>query len=71
MVIIGGEIYKQCMPFAGKIYLTRVHAEIDGDVYFPELDSSIWEKTSEEFHEQDEKHNYSFTFQTFERVQIA
>ncbi|MFT6165663.1 MAG: dihydrofolate reductase [Vicingaceae bacterium] len=71
MVIGGGEIYRQCMPFADRIYLTRVHAEIEGDVYFPQLDSSIWELKSEEFHEKDEKHNYSFTFQTFERVQIA
>lgn len=71
MVIGGGEIYRQCLPFADRIYLTRVHAEIEGDVYFPELDSSFWEVTTKEFHEKDEKHNFSFTFQTFDRVQIA
>lgn len=71
MVIGGGEIYRQCMPFADRIYLTRVHAEVEGDVYFSELDSSFWELTTEEFHEKDEKHNFSFSFQTFDRVQIA
>jgi len=71
MVIGGGEIYRQCMPFADRIYLTRVHAEVEGDVYFPELDSSFWELTTEEFHEKDEKHNFSFSFQTFDRVKIA
>lgn len=71
MVIGGGEIYRQCMPFADRIYLTRIHAKVDGDVYFPDLDPSFWELKSEEFHKQDEKHNYSFTFQTFERTEIA
>ena len=71
MVIGGGEIYRQCMPFADRIYLTRVHAEIEGDVYFPQLDSSIWKLKSEEYHEKDEKHNYAFTFQKFERAEIA
>lgn len=67
MVIGGGEIYKQCLPMADRIYLTQVHAEIDGDVYFPELDPSEWLLQSESFHDKDEKHNYSFTFKTFER----
>ena len=71
MVIGGGEIYRQCMPFADRIYLTRVHAEIEGDVNFPDLDPSIWELKSEEFHEKDEKHNYAFTFQKFERTEIT
>ena len=71
MVIGGGEIYRQCMPFADRIYVTRVHAEIDGDVYFPELDPNIWELKTEGFHEKDEKHNYAFTFQTFERTEIV
>ena len=71
MVIGGGEIYRQCMPFADCIYLTRVHAEIEGDVSFPELDTAFWELKTEEFHDKDVKHNYSFTFQIFERVKSA
>ena len=71
MVIGGGEIYRQCLPFADRIYLTRVHAEIEGDVHFPDIEPSIWELKSEEFHEKDEKHNYAFTFQKFERTEIV
>lgn len=66
MVIGGGEIYKQCLPFTDRIYLTRVHDKIEGDTLFPELDGQ-WDLIHEEFHPEDEKHNYSFTFQTFER----
>ena len=71
MVIGGGEIYRQCMQFTDRIYITRVHSEIEGDVYFPELDPAVWELISEEFHNKDERHNYSFTFQTFERTKIV
>ena len=71
MVIGGGEIYKQCMPFADRIYLTRIHTEIVGDTYFPEIDPTIWELTSENYHDKDEKHNFSFTFQVFERIWFA
>lgn len=69
MVIGGGEIYKQCMPFAHRIYLTRIHAKVEGDVFFPEIDSTSWNLVSEDFHDKDEDHNYSFTFQLFERNQ--
>ncbi|MBL4709973.1 MAG: dihydrofolate reductase [Flavobacteriales bacterium] len=68
MIIGGGEIYRQSMPFADHIYLTRVHAEIEGDVYFPELDPAIWELKSEKFHDKDEKHNYAFSFQSYQRI---
>jgi len=67
MVIGGGEIYKQALPQADKIYLTRIHSEIDGDVFFPKIDADKWEMTEEYFHPSDDKHKYGFTFQTFER----
>lgn len=71
MIIGGGEIYKQTLPFTDKVYLTRVHTEIEGDTYFPELNPSEWRLKSEKFHPEDEKHNYSFTFKVYERIRIA
>jgi len=67
MIIGGGEIYKLALPLADKIYLTRIHAEIEGDVYFPKIEEKDWKMTEEYFHPSDDKHEYSFTFQTFER----
>ena len=69
MVIGGGEIYRQCMALASTIYLTRVHTQIEGDVYFPELNAEEWVLQEENFHQQDERHAYAFTFQRFERKQ--
>ena len=66
-VIGGGEIYKMAMDVADKIELTRVHGEFEADTFFPEIDKSQWKLISEEFHEKDEKHQYAFTYLTYER----
>ena len=67
MVIGGGQVYRDFLPRAGRIYLTRVQAEIDGDTYFPEIDASDWQLVSSEHHDADEKHAYAFEMMVFER----
>jgi len=68
-IIGGGKIYEQLMPQLDRIYLTRVHTEIqDAHTYFPHIDHAHWKLTWQEEHEQDEKHAYSFTFQQWDRV---
>ncbi|MEJ4089515.1 dihydrofolate reductase [Galbibacter orientalis] len=66
-IIGGGEIYKLALPFSDKIELTRVHGTFEADAYFPEINTKDWELVSEEHHEKDEKHNYSFTYLTYIR----
>ncbi len=66
-VIGGGEIYKLAMERADKIELTRVHGNFEADTYFPEIDMDKWRLISEVKHEKDEKHNYSFSYLTYER----
>ncbi len=65
-IIGGGEIYRQSIEIADRIYLTRVHAKIEGDVYFPELGDE-WEEVSSVKHEADERHEYAFTFKVFKK----
>ncbi|MDB4978801.1 MAG: diacylglycerol kinase [Candidatus Peribacteria bacterium] len=67
-VIGGGEIYRQALPLADRVYLTRVHAEIDGDTTFPELPDAEWKEISREEHQQDEQHAYAYTFLQYERI---
>jgi dihydrofolate reductase len=64
-VIGGGEIYKQSIAIADKIELTRVYSSFEADTFFPEIDNTIWELVSEEFHAKDEKHLFDFSFQTY------
>lgn len=64
-VIGGGEIYKQAMPLADKIELTRVHHSFEADTFFPKIDSSLWKETNNTFHDKDENHDYAFSFLTY------
>ena len=41
-IIGGGEIFKQSIVIANKIYLTNVHTNTDADVFFPKIDKSFW-----------------------------
>jgi dihydrofolate reductase len=66
-IIGGGEIYKQALSVADKIELTRVHEDFEADTFFPKLDLSIWKETANTFHKKDEKHDYEFSFLTYER----
>lgn len=66
-IIGGGEIFKQSMDVADCIELTRVHTSPDADAFFPEIDNH-WKLVSEQYHPKDEKHQFDFTFQTWERV---
>ncbi|MGN0003120.1 MAG: dihydrofolate reductase [Sphingobacterium composti] len=67
-IIGGAEIYKQTLPLADKILLTRVHTTIDGDAYFPELLDHEWKLISAEKHEKDEKHAFDYKFEVYERA---
>ncbi len=67
-IIGGGEIFRQSVDKSDKIYLTRIHHHIDGDVFFPELNKRDWKEISRREHPADEKNNYSFSFIELERV---
>ncbi|MDF2530055.1 MAG: dfrA [Gammaproteobacteria bacterium] len=68
MVIGGAEIFAMLLPRIQTLYLTEIQANVDGDVYFPELDPSQWQETSREHHPADERHLYAFDYITLERV---
>ena len=68
MVIGGGEIYRMAFEKAKRIYITRVDAEPEGDTYFPEIDPKEWKLVSKKDHEADDKHQYAYSFQVWERI---
>lgn len=67
-VIGGGEIFTQTMEKVNRIYLTRVHTRVEGDTSYPELEKSKWKLVKEEPHEADEKNNYPYTFEVWEKI---
>lgn len=64
----GGEIYKETITLADRIYLTRVHATFEGaDAFFPEVDTRKWHMTSNQDFSADTKHAFDYSFQVWER----
>ena len=64
----GGEMYKEALPIASKMHITRIDALIDGDTKFPEIDDSIWQCRSRVNRSADEKNPYDLVFETWERA---
>jgi len=50
MVIGGAEIYAQAMPLAGRLEITRIHMQPEGDTLFPAIDPAVWREASREVH---------------------
>jgi dihydrofolate reductase len=65
-VIGGGEIYRQALPVADKVYLTVVESQFPGDTYFPTMEET-WRLITSESFEPDEKNAYPYRFDTYER----
>lgn len=66
-VIGGGQIYAEAMPIADKIYMTRVHAMLDGDTWFPPIDEKDWQLADNRDFPADDKHAYAYSFQVWQR----
>ena len=67
MVIGGAEIYALALPMAERLYVTRVHAQPAGDVYFPPIDLTAWRLLSQQHHQADERHSASCSIEVYER----
>ena len=68
-IIGGGEVYKQFMPLADELHITHIHhIWEDADTFFPQIDPTIWRRTSEERNNPDEKHAFAYTFATYKKI---
>jgi dihydrofolate reductase len=68
-IIGGGEVFKQSMEIANRIYMTRVHGTFkDADAFFPAIDESKWKLVSNHEVGVDDKHAYACSFQTWEKI---
>lgn len=66
-LIGGAELYLLALPLADKIYLTRVHATVDGDAFFPEIDLKTWKLVHSEDQIADIRNDFDCTYLTYER----
>ena len=70
MLIGGGQLYALMRPYCQRIYLTRVHADVDGDTVFEMPSEPDWQLVECEHHAADERHEYAFDFETWERTEV-
>jgi dihydrofolate reductase len=69
LFIIGGsEIYRLGMPLADKLYLTEIHALIDGDTIFPIYNKESWKEISRQHHTIDDRHEFAFDFVIYKKI---
>jgi dihydrofolate reductase len=67
MVIGGAAIYEQFLPLAGRMYLTLIEGEFEGDAFFPHFNASEWFELESQQHKADPNNPYDYTFVTLER----
>jgi len=67
-IIGGNRLFADAVNHIDNMYITRVHATVDGDVFFPEVDMHNWKLVSSEKHEVDEKNKIEYTFELYQRL---
>ena len=68
MVAGGAQVYALALPRATRIYLTQIHAVIDGDTRLPQINLNQWHETARELHPADARHPFAMSFVTLERT---
>jgi dihydrofolate reductase len=66
----GAELYRETLPRADRLYLTRLEAEFPGDVRFPDFDESQWRLVAAERREPTQEVPYAYVFQTYDRLHV-
>ena len=66
-IIGGASVYKQFIEIADKLYVTRIHHNFEGDVYFPEIDPKKWKLVTTEKHKKDNKNSYDYSFEVYKK----
>ncbi|HNL07015.1 MAG: dihydrofolate reductase [Chitinophagales bacterium] len=70
-VIGGSEIYALALPFAHRIYMTRIDAIVEGDTFFPLQNWEQWQLISSETHQADAQHAFSYVFEVWENSSLT
>jgi len=66
MIMGGAEIYTLALPHTDRLYLTEVHADVEGDAFFPEYDKSLWQEVAREDFAAEGPNPYNYSFVVYE-----
>ena len=68
VIIGGGYLFRDTLSVVNKLVLTEVDCEIDGDVYYPDIDLDSWQNTETSEHEKDQENEFDFKVLVYEKV---
>ena len=68
VIIGGGYLFRDTLSVVNKLVLTEVDCEIDGDVYYPDIDLDSWQNTETSEHEKDSENEFDFKVLVYEKV---
>ena len=71
MIIGGGQIYTEALPMVDRMYVTQVHAEVEGDAFFPEVNWDEWEEIGREDFSASDNNPYDYSFVVYQRPAAA
>jgi dihydrofolate reductase len=70
-VVIGGaQIYREAIPVADRLYVTEVHANVEGDAVLPDIDWARWREVSREYCVAQPPNPYDYSFLCYESVDV-
>ena len=65
VIIGGGYLFRESINFFNKLVLTQVDCEIDGDIFYPEINLNQWTLEESEDFKKDEDNEFNFSVKTF------
>ena len=66
-ILGGGEIYKQAISVADKMYITEIQATFEGDTYFPPIEAEHWQEIERQDFDADELNKYAYSFVEYQK----
>ncbi|PTY37486.1 dihydrofolate reductase [Saccharospirillum sp. MSK14-1] len=68
VIVMGGaQIYAEALPRADRLYVTQVHATVEGDAFFPTIDFNAWQEQGREDFSAEGPNPYDYSFVVYDR----
>ena len=69
-IIGGGSVYSQFLPYANKLYITKVFKDFEADIFFPEINYDDWELLSSEDFPPTESNDFAYAYTIYKKIKI-
>ena len=68
MIVGGSQLYAETLPLAKTLFITEVHAVLEGDTWFPEFDRRQWREIERQAFKADEKNDFDYSFVVLNKI---